>query len=199
MKKFKQNLWFLGVCIIAAIALLILVKNMKANDKDIVNIRSYENIKELYKQDYESNDGTMYENLSDYFDYRIYPVDIVLGNQGSEIVYRVIVFNKSDSDFENARMILTLNNGMYKYIASEVLEYPVSAIDLFSINSPKRQITNRFAHAIESTFELSLKEGLDSNIINQDDYFIQIAREINVTVEWERGSESKDFQINFNE
>lgn len=194
MKK-KKYLFF----IVVAIALLILVKNIGASDKDTVNIRTYENINELYKEDYESNDGTMYENLSDYFDYRIYPVEIVPGDQGSEIVYRVIVFNKSDSDFENARVILTLNDSMYKYIASEVLEYPMGAFDLFSINSPKRQITNKFAHAIEATFEISLKEGLDSNIINQDDYFVQIAREINVTVKWDGGSESKDFQINFNE
>lgn len=194
MKK-KKYLFF----IIAAIALLILVKNIRTSGEDIVNIRTYENIKELYKDDYESNDGTMYENLSDYFDYRIYPVEIVLGDQGSEIVYRVIVFNKSDSDFENARVVLTLNDGMYKYIASEIMEYPMGAIDLFSINSPKRKITNIYAHTIESTFKLLLKEGLDSSIINQDEYFVQIAGEINVTVEWDKGIESKDFQINFNE
>lgn len=194
MKK-KKYLFF----IVVAIALLILVKNIRASDNDdIVNIRTYENINELYKDDYESNDGTMYESLSDYFDYRIYPVEIVLGDQGSKIVYHIIVFNKSDSDFENARVILTLNDSMSKYIASGVLEYPMGAIDLFSINSPKRQITNKFAHAIESTFQMRLMEGLDSNIISQDDYFVQIAREINVKVEWDGGSESKDFQINFN-
>lgn len=184
--------------IVVAIVLLILVKN-RASEKDIVNIRTYENIKDLYKDDYESNDGIMYENLSDYFDYRIYPIEIVLGNQGSEIVYHITVFNKSDSDFENARVILSLHDDMYRYIASEVLEYPMGAIDLFSINSPKKQITNKFAHALDSTFKLLLKEGLDRNIIYHDDYFVKIAGEINIMVQWDGGSESKDFKIHFQE
>lgn len=173
--------------------------NTYTSYKDNVNIKTYESINELYQDDYESDDGTMYENVSDYFDYRIYPIELVPSNQGTKIVYHVIVFNKSDSDFKKARVILTLNDSMYKYIASGVLEYPMGEFDLFSINSPKRQRTNKFAHAIEATFEISLKEGLDCNIVNQDDYFVQIAREINVTVKWNKGSESQDFEIDFNE
>ena len=57
-------------------------------------------------------------------------------------------------------MILTLNDSMSKYIASGILKYPMGAIDLFSINSPKRQITNKFAHAIEATFQMPLMEDL---------------------------------------
>ena len=75
MKK-KKYLFF----IVVAISLLILVKNIRASYNGTVNMITYENIKEHFKDDYESNDGTMYESLSDYFDYRIYPIEIVPGD-----------------------------------------------------------------------------------------------------------------------